>query len=157
MAKPEYYAVQQQGSQSPDTALIQLWLNGCSRRYPCIGTVAVDGSFGRGTRTAVCRFQCLDGQEMDGKVGRKTWEALYAMYAEEVRPGEQYPGVPLQDGTKGAAVKSAQQKLRDKGYDLTADGKFGPGTAKAVRAYQKTQGLPEDGCIGPATWACLYG
>ena len=38
---------------------------------------------------------------------------------------------------------------------ITADGIFGAGTDKAVRAYQKYHGLKVDGIVGPNTWRAL--
>lgn len=32
------------------------------------------------------------------------------------------------------------------------DGKYGPATVKAVQAWQKKNGLPADGIVGPSTW-----
>jgi peptidoglycan hydrolase-like protein with peptidoglycan-binding domain len=36
-----------------------------------------------------------------------------------------------------------------------ADGVFGSATYHSVIAFQKVQGLPRDGIVGPATWAKL--
>ena len=44
-----------------------------------------------------------------------------------------------------------QQKL-----GITADGWFGGGTEKAVRAYQKRKGLTVDGEVGKQTWTSLF-
>lgn len=41
--------------------------------------------------------------------------------------------------------------------DGTLDGKFGPGTAKAVEGYQRTAGISVDGIVGPTTWCSLLG
>lgn len=40
---------------------------------------------------------------------------------------------------------------------VTADGKCGPNTDKAIRAYQKANGLSVDGAVGKATWRRLLG
>ena len=45
----------------------------------------------------------------------------------------------LRTGLKGAPVKRLQTKL-----GITADGDFGPGTAKAVREFQSSNGLAVD-------------
>lgn len=56
----------------------------------------------------------------------------------------------LKVGSKGAAVKSLQSKLK-----ITADGDFGAKTKAAVIAFQKKHGLTADGVVGSATWAKL--
>lgn len=55
-------------------------------------------------------------------------------------------------GTSGDGVKQIQEKL-----GLPADGKFGPGTEKAVMAFQTSKGLKPDGIVGPQTWDLLMG
>lgn len=67
-----------------------------------------------------------------------------------------YPGATLRRGSKGAAVQSLQQRLSDLGYTLSMDGNFGPGTAKAVVAFQQKNNLGQDGIVGPKTWAALW-
>jgi predicted chitinase len=67
-----------------------------------------------------------------------------------------YPGAPLRQGSKGAAVQAAQQRLKDLGYTLGVDGDFGPGTAKAVVAFQQKNNLGNDGVVGPNTWNALW-
>lgn len=54
----------------------------------------------------------------------------------------------LKRGTKGDTVKQLQEKL-----EIDADGKFGSGTEKAVKAYQEANGLNVDGIAGPRTLA----
>lgn len=68
-----------------------------------------------------------------------------------------YPGTPLRQGSRGAAVQTMQQRLRDLGANITADGNFGPGTRQAVIAFQRNNGVTGDGIVGPSTWRLLFG
>lgn len=52
-------------------------------------------------------------------------------------------------------VKRLQQLLINAGQKIVADGKFGPATENAVKAFQKSAGLVVDGSAGPATMAAL--
>lgn len=56
----------------------------------------------------------------------------------------------LKRGLKGAPVKRLQDAL-----GITADGDFGPGTERALRAYQEKAGLAVDGIAGPDTFTSL--
>jgi peptidoglycan hydrolase-like protein with peptidoglycan-binding domain len=52
----------------------------------------------------------------------------------------------------GGSVRSAQAKLKSEGFDPgPVDGRMGPRTASAVRAYQKAQGLQQSGRLDQAT------
>lgn len=62
----------------------------------------------------------------------------------------------LQRGSSGPDVQALQQRLSDLGFDPNGtDGNFGPGTEKAVRAFQEAKGLSVDGKVGPNTMAAL--
>jgi N-acetylmuramoyl-L-alanine amidase len=50
-------------------------------------------------------------------------------------------------------VKRLQRALGFTGADV--DGAFSKDTEKAVRAFQKQNGLKVDGKVGPATWSAL--
>jgi peptidoglycan hydrolase-like protein with peptidoglycan-binding domain len=63
----------------------------------------------------------------------------------------------LRQGSKGSAVVQLQNLLRNKGYNIAADGDFGPKTAAAVKQFQASKGLVADGIVGPKTWAALRG
>ena len=57
-------------------------------------------------------------------------------------------------------TKKLQQALKDQGYgsylgSAGVDGIFGSGTAAAVKAFQKANGLAEDGIAGEKTWGAL--
>lgn len=65
----------------------------------------------------------------------------------------------LRKGSKGEYVTLLQTKLKNKGYDLGkwgVDGDFGSATEKAVKEFQKDNGLsPVDGIVGEKTWKAL--
>lgn len=66
----------------------------------------------------------------------------------------------LSKGSKGETVKALQTLLIGYGYSCGsygADGDFGNGTDKAVKAYQKAKGLEVDGIVGTNTWKKLLG
>jgi len=52
-------------------------------------------------------------------------------------------------------VKKLQTLLNQNGASLETDGIFGPKTDKAVREYQRANGLGVDGIVGPKTWGAL--
>ena len=60
-------------------------------------------------------------------------------------------------GDHGNEIIELQDKLLTLGYDVMADGAFGPAMAEAVKEFQKSQGIKADGLIGPATYSALLG
>ena len=64
-------------------------------------------------------------------------------------------GVVLRRGAKSAEVRQVQEALVALGYSTTIDGKFGPATAQAVKSFQASSGLTDDGVVGPATLSAL--
>ena len=60
-------------------------------------------------------------------------------------------------GDQGSEIAEIQGKLVLLGYDVMADGDFGPATVEAIKAFQKANGLEVNGLIGPATYAALLG
>ena len=66
------------------------------------------------------------------------------------------PALPiLRQGDVGAYVMMLQTILFDLAPSIGVDGHFGPETAQAVKAFQKSNGLTADGVVGPKTWAAL--
>lgn len=65
---------------------------------------------------------------------------------------------PILPGSRGPAVEDIQRRLLRLGYPLGptgVDGVFLGMTTDAVRSFQTTLGLSEDGVVGDDTWAAL--
>jgi peptidoglycan hydrolase-like protein with peptidoglycan-binding domain len=65
---------------------------------------------------------------------------------------------PIRQGDRGPAVEDVQRRLLSLGYDIGhtgVDGVFLGATLSAVRSFQRTRALAEDGIVGPETWAAL--
>ena len=124
----------------------------------------VDGSFGPATLAAVKAFQAANGLAVDGSVGPATWTALLSGSSSSgttttpstTTSSSSASSKPvLRKGKTGSAVRELQTILRNKGYNISVDGSFGPATLAAVKAFQAANGLVVDGSVGPATWAAL--
>lgn len=63
----------------------------------------------------------------------------------------------FQQGDQGNEVTEIQVQLMDLGYDVIADGEYGPATVDAIRQFQLTQGIEANGLVGPATYEALLG
>lgn len=70
----------------------------------------------------------------------------------------------LKQGAKGNNVKLLQKFLNENGFIITNSGpgspgketeNFGPATHEAVKKWQKTNGLKDDGIVGPITWNAM--
>lgn len=141
----------------------------------------VDGDFGENTELAVKAFQKQNGLTADGKAGKYTLDKLYGGKAKKASSpvptanksssssssssssnvssaytnGE--TDIYLRLGSSGKQVKTMQNRLIVLGY-LTgeANGEFDTSTETAVAAFQKRNGLDNDGVAGPTTLTRLY-
>jgi N-acetylmuramoyl-L-alanine amidase len=104
------------------------------------------GRFGPATASAVVAFQRQAGLDVDGKVGRVTWQAVVeAGY----RLGDRqlYHRSPMM---RGDDVAELQRRLGALGFDAgRVDGIFGPLTSHALMEFQRNTGLGVDGIFGP--------
>lgn len=109
---------------------------------------AVDGIFAIFTESAVRAFQTWADLTADGIVGELTWEKL-----DDADKSD--PTVKL--GSEQVAVRGVQRRLIQLGFfdGGEIDGRFGPKTEAAVKAFQKRYDLEPDGIVGPLTWAAL--
>jgi len=52
-------------------------------------------------------------------------------------------------------VMELQELLNAKGIAVVIDGFFGQATEMAVKQFQRSRSLDDDGIVGPLTWAAL--
>ena len=154
--------------------------------YNC-GGYGADSQFGQGTYNSLVQFQKDNGLDPDGLAGIRTFAKLDELIAKKssnsgddwVRRLQQecnnqgfsnqkvdgiagvntLNGCPtLRQGASGNITKLLQEKLVTLGYSTNGvDGIFGSGTANAVKSYQSSKGLSQDGVCGQATWRKLLG
>ncbi|QJW48012.1 glycoside hydrolase [bacterium BFN5] len=63
----------------------------------------------------------------------------------------------FEQGDQGQDVVAIQARLNALGYEIVADGDYGPATVNAVKAFQRDRGLESDGVIGSQTYRALMG
>ena len=103
-------------------------------------------------------WQFTSKGEIDGIVGNVDMNILYGDIATTTHKAQtdmEKPNVVIRKGMKGNAVEWLQNKLVKHGYILTVDGDFGTKTEKAVKSFQKKNGLVADGIVGPKTISVL--
>ncbi|MDD3064509.1 MAG: peptidoglycan-binding protein [Massilibacteroides sp.] len=118
--------------------------------------LAVDGSYGPATESAVKTFQKDYRLAVDGVFG----PASLAMAKNPKKPNPYTAPVNavFRRGSRGDGVKWVQTVLVMTGFSMAGygvDGSYGPATEKAVIAYQRSRGLKVDGITGPATIAAM--
>ena len=163
------------GSAGNEVQLIQRRLNRISTNYPAIPKIyPVDGFFGQSTEDAVKAFQEAFNLTPDGIVVNATWYRIQQIYANVKRLSDlNSEGLTFEDistafpeilklGSTGIGVSTIQYLLRYiAGFvgtvqSVEVDGDFGPSTEAAVRSFQRTYGLPEDGIVGLQTYNTMY-
>lgn len=164
-----------EGSSGPNVQIAQIRLNRIATDFPAIPKIyPPDGIFGPETTEAVRAFQEAFSMTVDGVIGPATWYRIQAIFNSVKRLNEltsegltladittQFPRV-LAAGDSGPEVRALQYFLSyiseyvNTVPPLTPDGSFGPATEAAVRGFQRTYGLTEDGVVGELTWDRIY-
>lgn len=163
------------GDGGPDVQAMQTRLNRISRNYPAIPKIAEpNGIFGKDTEDAVRSFQQIFNLTPDGIIGKETWYRIAYIYTSVKRLSElNSEGIPFSDiatqfpsqlsvGDTGYYVQVVQYYLSviAEFYDtvppVSMTGVFDEQTERAVKAFQQTYGLEQDGIIGRETWNDIY-
>lgn len=124
-----------------------------------------DGVYGSGTAQAVMAFQRMNDYPITGVVDANLQAFLFngePKNAEgkktEVHTLPAIEGLTVKSGDRGILVRTIQSKLKALGYYTgVVNGSYDAATVKAVRTFQKTNGLKQDGICGGETQALLLG
>lgn len=123
-----------------------------------------DGKFGTGTQAAVEAFQKKNKLPANGIADSVTQKTLFEGAPLNVRGKKQAvktlsvtkPVDKLKQGDAGQQVEALQNRLKELGYlSGKADGVYGKSTKAAVKLFQKTHKIGQDGIAGQKTLALL--
>ena len=134
--------IPQENASDGNIARIQTTLN---ERYGL--NIAVDNIYGNETKRALVKGlqtelnkQYNRGLAVDGIFGTNTYNAC----------------INVRKGAEGNITWLIQSMLICKLFNINADGIFGPATERAVREFQKRNGLSQDGIVGKNTFNKLF-
>ncbi len=119
-----------------------------------IGAIEKSSNFiDESIEAAIKKFQQSRGITVDGIVGPETFRRLEeARWSLGDRTLRFTPGHLIH----GDDVSSLQRKLTDLGFDSgRVDGIFGKNTESALKEFQKSTGLPNDGICGPEVFKAI--
>lgn len=145
-----------------------------------------DGIFGPRTEAAVRAFQQEANLSTSGIVDQQTWDVMLQILAleddldpaefdteldaDDTDPKEMEPWesagshfvrllryMPGETMMRGEDVRKVQDRLSQKVFGVgKIDGIYGPRTVAAVRAFQVSVGIEDDGIVGPETIKVLF-
>lgn len=132
--------------------------------------VQVDGAYGPISESACRQVQQIARLPVDGRVGPNTWPATWR--DNQGPPGNPPPapsqpapappsGVPAFPGRimtvtspmqRGDDIRRWQARMRERGWNISVDGIFGPQSSGVAREFQRRFNLQVTGQVGPQTW-----
>lgn len=121
-------------------------------------TIAVDGIYGSGTERSVRHFQRINGLDKTGVADNATQQLLYSSSAKAADSASAVDYKLLsRSSTYHPAVVPLQRRLKTLGYAVgSVDGYFGSRTQRAVREFQKRNGLSVTGVADETTQRVLF-
>ena len=118
--------------------------------------VSVKSTYDDSVVTAVYLFEKANGLPADGAAGSLMQSTLFSVAAIPYTNTTRYPTFVRGDRDH-PLIYALQQRLKDLGYyTIRVDGIFGSGTQRAVRDFQRVNGLTVTGRADNATQTLLY-
>ncbi len=123
-----------------------------------------NGHFKHGHLSVSPDLRCCDSRE-SWNLERLTAGkpvVVTAAAATVVRPTLVIPGVPSFQRVLRAtmlndsAARQWQAQMRRRGWKISVDGDYGPGSAGVCRQFQRDKRLTVDGEVGPITWRATW-
>lgn len=136
-----------------------------------------DGMFGPEVDKAVRALQRAAKIAVDGDAGKDTIAAAKSAKVKRELPTVKKPKAPAFPLPAGhwygpesknpknhsgyyakdrAGIKQFQNKLKSRGWKISADGFYGPNTKKIVRQFQAEKRIGVDGGVGAVTWSKIW-
>lgn len=165
-----YPKVLRYGDSGNYVSVLQYYLAFVGEYIAQLPPIAITGYFGDETRDAVYAFQNFYGLPVDGIVGEQTWNRLYSVYLGLITslPASTLENIPtpfggvlLKRGMTLDAVKTLQENLNTLATiypeiaPVPVTGTFTDATYEDVIAFQRLNGLEENGIVGPIVWAAI--
>jgi len=150
VAKASKYDTLEKGDKGDDVYALTSRLSALG--YPVKAQKKYDDS----VVTAVSLFQQINGLKVTGVASNSTQAALYSVGAIPYSTSSKYPTFVRGDRDH-PLIYAMQRRLKDLGYyTIKVDGIFGSGTQRAVRDFQKVNGLSVTGKADSAMQTLLY-
>ncbi|PKL76109.1 MAG: hypothetical protein CVV27_11975 [Candidatus Melainabacteria bacterium HGW-Melainabacteria-1] len=139
-----------QGERSAGIQDLQMMLTAMG--YDTKGTT---GAYGNGTATAVGNFQQAHNLPQNGgSVDTHTQASIKSTFQEHMQANPNQ--VMFRRNQNTPQIGELQKILTRLGHSTNGtNGAFGPGTERAVKAFQTAQGIPPSGHIDNRTWLAL--
>ena len=156
------------GDNGKDVKVIQYYINVIAENYDYLMPIVIDGIYGNDTVNAVKTFQRVNGMQVDGIVGKATWNRMYNAVSGAVNMEREvdyrietelpYPGKVITVGDRGENVVYIQQRLNEvakifnTAFRVAETGFYGEDTKQSVLRFQQSYGIEQTGSVGKITW-----
>jgi hypothetical protein len=151
--------LQSMQQQSNEAALVMTWMSG----FLSAANMAIDGTYDfvswHDDAVLANALGSICTQMPDQPVAMAANQVLRGLAQERIQSAEQMK--PITVGERRTAmypsvIRRMQQTLKDNGQQVTVDGDFGPGSQRALKAFQTANGIEATGFPDPFTLVAIF-